>query len=134
VAKGNISRNRAGASYDRTKGLRAWTDSIHVECRRARGPDRDRVMCGQVAVRLVFYLPRPKRMRRPAPTVKPDLDKLARAVLDALSGVAYEDDAQVCHLVATKHYADEYGEVHCRVTVYEIDEPYDLDAYTTRED
>jgi Holliday junction resolvase RusA-like endonuclease len=34
----------------------------------------------------------------------PDIDKLARAVLDALTGIVYEDDAQVASLVATKIY------------------------------
>ncbi len=41
-------------------------------------------------------------------TTKPDLDKLERAILDALtkSGVI-KDDALVVDLVASKHYADE---------------------------
>jgi len=33
--------------------------------------------------------------RRPYPTVKPDVLKLARGVEDAMSGVAYRDDAQI---------------------------------------
>lgn len=33
-----------------------------------------------------------------------DVDKLARAVLDALTGIAYEDDSQVCELLVTKRY------------------------------
>lgn len=36
--------------------------------------------------------------------VKPDIDKLARATLDALTGVLFVDDAQVVHLEARKHY------------------------------
>lgn len=39
------------------------------------------------------------------PTVAPDLDKLARAVGDALKGVAYADDAQIVDLTARKRYA-----------------------------
>lgn len=34
----------------------------------------------------------------------PDLDKLVRAVLDALTGTLYEDDRQVCHIEAHKGY------------------------------
>jgi Holliday junction resolvase RusA-like endonuclease len=34
--------------------------------------------------------------------VKKDVDNLSKQVMDALSGVAYEDDKQVCRLVVTK--------------------------------
>lgn len=61
-----------------------------------------------VRLELEFVLPRvtalPKRRIVPH-TSKPDLDKLTRAALDALTGVLYEDDSQVCAIVATKRYA-----------------------------
>ena len=44
---------------------------------------------------------------------KPDLDNVAKAVLDALNGVIYEDDKQVIRLVAEKRYS-----VEPRVEVY----------------
>jgi len=37
---------------------------------------------------------------------KPDLDKLVRCVLDALTGVCYVDDCQVASVCATKAYSD----------------------------
>jgi Holliday junction resolvase RusA-like endonuclease len=39
------------------------------------------------------------------PNVKPDLDNVMKAVLDALNGVVYVDDSQVINLVATKRYS-----------------------------
>jgi Holliday junction resolvase RusA-like endonuclease len=36
---------------------------------------------------------------------KPDLDNVAKAVLDALNGVIYDDDKQVIKLVAEKRYS-----------------------------
>lgn len=36
---------------------------------------------------------------------KPDLDNVAKAVLDALNGIVYVDDKQVVRLTATKRYA-----------------------------
>lgn len=41
------------------------------------------------------------------PPGKPDLDNVAKAVLDALNGVAYLDDKQVVRLVLTKEYSFE---------------------------
>ena len=72
-----------------------------------------------VSLRLTFYLTRPKghygtgrnaqRLKpsaAPAPAKKPDIDKLARAVLDALHRVAYVDDSQVISLEARKVFAE----------------------------
>jgi Holliday junction resolvase RusA-like endonuclease len=41
------------------------------------------------------------------PTSKPDLDNLAKIVLDALNGILWADDCQVVKLEITK----EYGEI-----------------------
>jgi crossover junction endodeoxyribonuclease RusA len=53
-----------------------------------------------------FYLERPTSApkSRICPAVKPDLDKLLRAVKDALKGIAWEDDVQVVCVQATKQY------------------------------
>ena len=69
-------------------------------------------MDGALCVELNFALLRPKSVsekRRPHPTVMPDLDKLVRAVLDALTGIVIVDDALVVDLHATKEYSDEAG-------------------------
>lgn len=52
------------------------------------------------------------------PSVRPDLDKLCRAVLDALTDAGiWHDDSQVCSLSAIKVYADEtkHAGVYCNV-------------------
>ena len=54
---------------------------------------------GKRVVKMEYYYTRPAQ--------QPDIDKLVRAVLDALTGVCYEDDAQVVMLLATKQYAEE---------------------------
>jgi crossover junction endodeoxyribonuclease RusA len=65
-----------------------------------------------LVVKIVFVLPRTKAMRdRPSadfPMVqKPDLDKLGRAVLDALkSAGVYKDDSQVVTLLGHKRRAE----------------------------
>lgn len=60
-----------------------------------------------VAVTIAFELPRPasapKRVAYPAR--KPDIDKLARAVLDAITGTLVADDARIVDLSVTKRFA-----------------------------
>ncbi|MGP9725426.1 RusA family crossover junction endodeoxyribonuclease [Corynebacterium sp. AOP40-9SA-29] len=62
---------------------------------------------GPVFVAITFVLPRPKSLpKRIIHMVKkPDLDKLVRSTLDALSGIAYVDDNRVTSIYATKRYA-----------------------------
>ena len=43
------------------------------------------------------------------PTSKPDIDNVAKAILDACNGVVFRDDAQVVMLVATKAFSDAPG-------------------------
>lgn len=67
-----------------------------------------------LAITIVLYYPRPKSMakykRRMAqkgvlrPTVKPDVDNVIKAILDALNGVAFEDDRQIVQVECEKWY------------------------------
>lgn len=50
-------------------------------------------------------------------TKKPDCDNLAKSILDALNGVAYDDDKQICRLDVFKNYGDRAGAV---VTIEEL--------------
>lgn len=40
-------------------------------------------------------------------TVKPDIDNIVKVVLDALNGVAYNDDIQVAELAVIKNFTDD---------------------------
>jgi Holliday junction resolvase RusA-like endonuclease len=80
---------------------------------------RGQMLAGPISLHLVFYFVRPRThfktgkktwnvLREDAPlfyTSAPDVDKLARAVLDALSGILFIDDRQVAVLEARKLYA-----------------------------
>lgn len=61
-----------------------------------------------VVIWAVFYLPRPKSVKRPFPSVAPDLDKLCRSLGDGLSinSSALKDDALIIRWIASKRYAD----------------------------
>jgi Holliday junction resolvase RusA-like endonuclease len=41
------------------------------------------------------------------PCKKPDLDNVAKGVLDAMNGIVYKDDVQVVRLAVQKHYSTE---------------------------
>lgn len=87
-------------------------------------------IAGPVSVRLHFYLPRPKRMKRELPHVKPDVDKLIRAVLDALTGIVWVDDGQVVQVTGQKVYADPPGvgmEPCVHIIVHDIDGAEDIE-------
>lgn len=100
--------------------LGAWRAAIASEARAvfrdtppATGPIELDVTLGWPRPRAHYRSADPTRgLRADAPTVKsskPDIDKAIRAVLDALTGIAYLDDAQVAELRISKHWSDEPG-------------------------
>lgn len=62
---------------------------------------------GPLAARFTFKLPRPKSHGKKVtfPDHRPDLDKLARSVLDALTHVVFVDDGQIITLNLRKRWA-----------------------------
>jgi crossover junction endodeoxyribonuclease RusA len=74
-----------------------------------------------VAVGLEFVLYRPAsapKTKTPPATKKPDIDKMERGILDALTHVLWADDAQVTHVFKFKRVAalEESPGVHVWVT------------------
>lgn len=116
-----------------SKRVAPWRSDVRAAALAAMG-DRP-PLAGPLSVSLYFRLPRPRshyrsgrhadelRPTAPAwPSGLPDLDKLARACLDALTTVAWHDDAQVAWLTVLKHYASPTFPVGCRVRVETLDE------------
>jgi Holliday junction resolvase RusA-like endonuclease len=86
-----------------SKGLAGWTQAVGWAARCAHVPLAPEGV--GVRVTAIFQFVRPKSVKsRPHPVVKPDIDKLTRALLDALTHVAYHDDAQVVTLECVKVY------------------------------
>ena len=78
-----------------------------------------------VMVFLSFRLLKPKSAKREQPCCKGlDLDKAVRAVLDALTGVTYDDDCQVCYIMTMKVYVptEEQQGVSITVKPYSFEE------------
>jgi crossover junction endodeoxyribonuclease RusA len=92
--------------HQKSKQLTAWRNAIYQACAAVM----DQPLTGAVEVEATFYLQEPKSARRSLPYVRPDIDKLARAVLDGLTGVAFGDDGQVVRLLCNKHYGEQLRE------------------------
>ena len=83
----------------------------------------------QVGARITCYYGIPKSMSKSnrekvyhgklRPTKKPDLDNIAKIVLDSLNGLAYKDDSQVVSLKIEKYYADK---PLVKVELYEVEQ------------
>lgn len=96
-------------NYTPTKHpVNAFKASARMAARQAyQGPPLE----GPIELRVLFLMPRPKRMQwktRPMPrewhTGKPDCENIIKSLQDALTGLVWVDDAQVCRLMAEKFY------------------------------
>lgn len=74
-------------------------------------------------VLIVFALARPKSVKRLLPHVRPDLDKLARSTLDALTAAGVlADDATVTDLILRKRYAEGDTRPGARIVIRPVSE------------
>jgi Holliday junction resolvase RusA-like endonuclease len=98
-----------------------WRADVRAALLDDHGQPRTR-LDGPVTVALHFVLPRPASAspRRPTPpaTARPDLDKLVRAVLDAITSAGiWADDAGVTAIFATKRRAEVNEPTGCHITI-----------------
>jgi len=71
---------------------------------------------GDLSAKIVCYFPIPKSISKKKREFmltervyynhKPDLDNLAKIILDSLNGIAFDDDRQVVRLEVSKFYSD----------------------------
>ena len=128
VVQAKGAKARAVIVDDNKKPLKDWRTDVVLACRSAIEASTDTAwpLLGPLAVRLVFAMPKPARPKWPWPAVKPDIDKLERAVLDSLTDAgAWSDDAQVVDLHAIKDYPGPDIGQHLpgvRITVHRVGE------------
>lgn len=104
------------AMVESSKKVKPWREAVVEAVKKVVTEPID----GAVNVAIVFYVPRPKKHYRTGrfahllrddaplyPTTNPDVDKLVRATLDALTMArAYKDDSVVVDQHGSKRYAD----------------------------
>jgi Holliday junction resolvase RusA-like endonuclease len=125
-ARAFVNRYTGRASVMQTNAERQkpWASLISLKAQEAVPHPVSTGCC----IHLDFIMPRPKSHLNTKGEVKqkcvemehvkkPDLDKLIRCVLDALTGVIYMDDSQVVLIDAEKGYATE-AEIGCKITIY----------------
>jgi Holliday junction resolvase RusA-like endonuclease len=113
---------RHAITHQNRDSLMKWAHDIRSAIQLHAPELRDCLVRGPVAVRVIFYLPKPKSATKKAvyPTVAPDLDKLLRAALDPLTKTIFQDDSQVVHVDAWKIYTD--GQARATFEIWEPDQ------------
>lgn len=106
IPQGSVDAPAPGRVKHSRAELKAWREAVgwafkaeHPGFEPWRGEDTALLLVGW------FYLPRPLTVTRELPSTRPDLDKLLRAVGDALEGIAYEQDARITDIAGAKRYA-----------------------------
>ena len=75
------------------------------------------IQTGPIYLKLHFYLKRAKQDKRKYATRRPDLDNLAKLVMDAGNGILWRDDAQIVCQEFSKSYASSEGSPGIEITV-----------------
>ena len=103
-----------GVMIESSKAVKPWREDVRGACLAVWAAAAEGAALGPldcpVSVEIEFVRKRPAstpKRRTPAATTAPDVDKLARAVLDAVgSAGVWVDDSRVIRLVATKRLAE----------------------------
>lgn len=110
----SMKGGRAVMFDQNASALKSWRNIVHLTGVSYRNQYRCPVYTN-VNITLIFYMGerpkshytktgKPSSKYREYPNVKPDIDKLTRAILDALTGVFYQDDSQVITINCRKLY------------------------------
>lgn len=107
----------AAVHYPSGSKLHAWRRLTSIAARKEWG---DNMTYHPVRLQLIYYMKRPLSHYRTVEMLlkpgydrlshetTPDLDKLVRATMDALTDVVYADDKQVVEITAFKFYVPRY--------------------------
>jgi crossover junction endodeoxyribonuclease RusA len=105
--------------WEASAKLPEWRETVLMGATIARAEQGGLTILGPVTVTMTFHMPRPKSVSRRYPNSAPDLDKLVRAVGDALQeSEVLANDGQIVTLVAHKVYAENptYSGVEIEIT------------------
>lgn len=119
-----------GGSKVNQVALKGWDVAVREGALEQLGPCLSpKFVACPLAVTITFRISRPGGHWNPKtgqlkasapqfPAKKPDVDKLARATLDSLNGLVFDDDARIVELVVRKRFA-EPGREGAEIRVWE---------------
>jgi crossover junction endodeoxyribonuclease RusA len=119
-----------GGAKSTERKIKAWATAVREKALQVIGEREAPVFVGvPVTVEITFFLARPQghwgkgknagRLSPSAPLVpiaRPDRDKLERATVDALTGIAFDDDSRIVDGAIRKRYASP-GREGARITI-----------------
>ena len=109
--QGSKTKGRWGNIMEMNNELGPWRERVALAGYAAATEAQEFHPEGPVAIGLEFVLYRPKGLpkTRPTPpaTKAPDIDKMERAILDALTHVIFANDNQVTLVLKRKRVAEE---------------------------
>jgi Holliday junction resolvase RusA-like endonuclease len=127
IPQGSMRHVGGGRIVSKNPKLKKWRERIaKVVNEQVGSPGHTDPM----SVTVLFQLQKPESAKRDYPTVPPDLDKLQRAIGDALSIDAgyIKDDAQIVEWHATK----QYGQPSVIIRVVPLSKSYEKKPTKTR--
>lgn len=113
-----------GIMVESSKEVGPWRQLVTLAAHNAMSTAGRSIITGAVAVDVAFVMPRPKstpKRRTPPATKYPDIDKCARAVLDAITHVIITNDSQVVDLHATKRLAEIDESPGAKITITSLE-------------
>ena len=107
-------------TIDACKMNKDWRNTVSIYAKQAY---KEKPLSGPLKLKIVFLMPRPKnhykkvkgfgtKLKDDAPlyhTIRPDITKLIRSLEDALTGIIWNDDAQIVNQSSTKIYSNVPG-------------------------
>jgi len=125
-----VRGNRAILTDDNSKQRKQWANAVSAAA--AEAMNGAELFSGPVCVECVFMFSRPKShfgtgrnagvQKDSAPALhsqSPDLDKLVRCLLDAMSSIVYVDDRQVWQMEAQRQWTRRQAGAVVKVKHYE---------------
>lgn len=120
VPKERARRARNGRFYTPPK-TKHFEEDIRRICHFEMSYQMQERFEGPLKVSVVFYLNKPKSVKRKFPCVKPDLDNLQKSLLDGMNGIVFIDDAQIIDVEAKKRYAKKTPSIYIEIEkLYEV--------------
>jgi Holliday junction resolvase RusA-like endonuclease len=84
---------------------------------------------GPVGLYIHFYLPRPKKLiwkTKQMPAIytdkRPDIDNLAKSVIDGLNNIAFRDDGQIAMLHIQKRYCEGNSQSRTSIKIEQLEQ------------